>query len=296
MSLISTLRFITNHPLNNQQKLDAVFRFIKWQVGSRILPGTVALNFVNDARLLVSPGMTGATGNIYTGLHEFEDMAFLLHVLRADDLFIDIGANVGSYTILAGKVVGAKCIAIEPIPVTFNHLLDNISLNQISTKVVAHNLGIGRDTGILKFTTNLDTVNHVITDAEEGIEILEVPVRSLDEIAGKLDPFLMKIDVEGFETDVVAGGEEVFSKTSLNAIIMELNGSGSRYGYDEPSLHQKIIGYGFSPYSYLPVKRELVSLNGKNSESGNTLYIRDIKIATDRIKSAPTFSVNKTEI
>lgn len=296
MSLISTLRFITNHPLNNQQKLDAVFRFIKWQVGSRILPGTVAVNFVNDARLLVSPGMTGATGNIYTGLHEFEDMAFLLHVLRADDLFIDIGANVGSYTILAGKVVGAKCIAIEPIPVTFNHLLDNISLNQISTKVVAHNLGIGRDTGILKFTTNLDTVNHVITDAEEGIEILEVPVRSLDEIAGKLDPFLMKIDVEGFETDVVAGGEEVFSKTSLNAIIMELNGSGSRYGYDEPSLHQKIIGYGFSPYSYLPVKRELVSLNGKNSESGNTLYIRDIKIATDRIKSAPTFSVNKTEI
>lgn len=57
--------------------------------------------------------MTGATGNIYVGLHEFEDMAFLLHVLRRTDLFVDVGANIGSYTILAGGAAGAKLLLNE---------------------------------------------------------------------------------------------------------------------------------------------------------------------------------------
>jgi len=41
------------------------------------------------------PGETGVTGNIYTGLHEFSSMGYLLHVLREGDLFVDVGANVG---------------------------------------------------------------------------------------------------------------------------------------------------------------------------------------------------------
>jgi len=48
---------------------------------------------VNGSKFLVKTGETGLTGNIYTGLHEFPDMGFLLHFLRAEDLFVDIGAN-----------------------------------------------------------------------------------------------------------------------------------------------------------------------------------------------------------
>ena len=45
--------------------------------------------------------MHGVTGNVYCGLHDFAEMSFMLHLLRAGDLFADIGANVGSYTVLA---------------------------------------------------------------------------------------------------------------------------------------------------------------------------------------------------
>ena len=55
----------------------------------------------------------GATGNLYVGLHEFEEMAFLLHFLRRGDLFADVDANVGSYTILAAVAVGTEAIAFE---------------------------------------------------------------------------------------------------------------------------------------------------------------------------------------
>lgn len=103
-----------HYPLNSERRVDSIRRYVLWQLGSRIIPGPVAINFVNDAKLLVSPGMIGTTGNICTGLHEFEDMAFVLHTLCAKDIFADIGANVGSYTILAGAVSGAKCLAFEP--------------------------------------------------------------------------------------------------------------------------------------------------------------------------------------
>ena len=73
--------------------------------------------------LIANAGMAGATGNIYVGLREFEDMAFLLHLLRPDDLFVDVGANIGSFTVLASGAVGARSLAIEPIERTFNILI-----------------------------------------------------------------------------------------------------------------------------------------------------------------------------
>jgi hypothetical protein len=66
-----------DHPLNRADKWAALKRYLRWQIGSRSVPGDVLLPFVDRTYLRVRPGMTGATGNIYAGLHEFEGMAFL---------------------------------------------------------------------------------------------------------------------------------------------------------------------------------------------------------------------------
>ena len=68
---------------------------------------------------------------------------FFCIFLRPSDLFIDIGANVGSYTILASSEINAKTIAIEPVPSTFENLIDNISINKMQEKVKALNIGLG---------------------------------------------------------------------------------------------------------------------------------------------------------
>lgn len=107
MKVLNSLRFILDHPLNHDRKWAAFLRWLRWQLGSRLLPGAVLVPFVEDVALLVKPGMTGATGNVYCGLHEFEDMALVLHALRPDDLFVDIGANIGSYAMLGGG--GSRC-------------------------------------------------------------------------------------------------------------------------------------------------------------------------------------------
>ncbi len=82
MSLISTLKFIINHPLNKDNKIAALIRFVKWQCNTRLNPYPIIYPFTTKARLIVQKGMTGATGNLYCGLHDFNDMFFLLHFLR----------------------------------------------------------------------------------------------------------------------------------------------------------------------------------------------------------------------
>lgn len=291
MGLFGTLKFITAHPLNRNDQLGALTRFAYWQARSRLQKKAAVVDFVNGTRLLVARGMSGATGNVYCGLHEFEDMAFVLHLLRSGDGFVDVGANVGSYTVLAGGAAGARCVSIEPIPATFAHLMDNISLNGVVTTVSALNIGIGKESGTLRFTSGLDTVNHIATDGEQGLTI-EVPVKKLDDVLGNFEPLLIKIDVEGFETNVIAGAEKTLSRDSLLGVIMELNGSGSRYGFDELELHTKMLKYGFNAFTYSPFKRELLLLEGRNTSAGNTLYLRNIDEVAARIAAAPKFRTN----
>lgn len=297
MGILHTLRFITGHPLNAGRRLGALGRFTRWQIGSRMLPGSaVAVPFVNGSRLLITPGMTGATQNIYTGLHEFEDMAFLLHVLRPDDLFVDIGANVGSYTVLAGAAVGARCLSVEPLPSTYDHLLDNIYLNRMADRVRAFNIGLGPEEGTLRFSSHLDTMNHVLAKDETDVPALEVPVRPLDAVVGDEEPAVIKIDVEGFETEVILGAASALARSSLLAVIMELNGSGRRYGYDEAPLHQTMLDYGFQTFSYRPFTRELVALDSTNADSGNTLYLKNVDQVAERVKSASAFQARDRQI
>jgi FkbM family methyltransferase len=243
--------------------------------------------FVDGTRLLVLRGMTGATGNVYCGLHEFEDMAFVLHALRPGDLFVDVGANVGSYTILAAGVSGANCLALEPLPTTFSRLVDNIRLNNLESLVDSMNIGVGAAAGNLQFTTSLDTVNHVVASSEVTTHFITVPVEPLDYILRDRTPTFVKIDVEGFETEVVRGAIHVMQSSSLLAVIMELNGCGARYGFDESRIRNQMRDWGFIPATYDPFTRILCELGNRTVQSANTIFVRNPEHVRERLRSAP---------
>lgn len=292
LSLISTLRFITSHPLNDESKVKSIFRFLKWQIGSRMVSGAIVYDWVNGSRFIVKQGETGLTGNIYTGLHEFSDMAYLLHVLRRDDLFIDVGANVGSYTVLACAAVGARGYAFEPVPETYQRLVENVRINHLEDRVKSVNMGIGAGAGIIAFTKDRDTMNHALAPEEQSESRIDIEVTALDIALNGASPTVMKIDVEGYETPVLQGSENTLKQQTLNSVIMELNGSGGRYGYDEAKILELMFDHGFKTYSYDPLERRLFNLHGKNLRSGNTLFIRDEPFVTDRLVSAPKVLVH----
>lgn len=291
MLILDLLKFITTHPLNKDEKLKAIVRFAKWQIGSRLVDGEIIYDWINGSKFVVRTGETGLTGNIYTGLAEFPDMGFLLHVLSDKDLFIDVGANVGSYTILACAVKGAGGYAFEPVPATCKRLMENIRLNHLENKVKCLNIGIGREPGIIKFTSDMDTVNHALADDEKHANAINVEISTLDTVLKLESPSVMKIDVEGYETPVLEGASETLKKQTLHSVIMELNGSGDRYHYDESRIVEMLFDYGFKTYSYNPFKRNLIKLNGKNLNAGNTLFIRDETTVLEKLKNAPLINI-----
>jgi FkbM family methyltransferase len=287
MPLLSTLAFIANHPLNRGRKAQALANYFKWQIGSRLVPGQVIYKWINGSRIIIRPGETGVTGNLYCCLHDFADMGYLLHVLTPDDLFVDVGANVGSYTILACAAKGAKGICFEPVPSTFERLMDNLRINNLVERVEARNVGLSDREGDLLFTSGEDTTNHTVAGDEQASNVIQVRVVPLDASLEGLTPSLLKIDVEGFEMRVLAGARKILGTEGLHSVIMELNGSGRRYGFEDSQIINYMKDFGFSTFRYEPFKRELNAIDGDACSSGNTLFIRDESAIQMRLRQAP---------
>lgn len=237
--------------------------------------------------LVTETSMTGATGNYYCGLHEFADMAFLLHFLRKDDLFIDVGANVGSYTVLASGVVGARSLAFEPVPNTFERLQRNIRTNKIDGLAEAKRLAIGSSQGEIHFSTDNDTVNKVVSTDYVGSSE-KVPVSSLDALLEGLAPLMWKVDVEGFEIEVLKGSRSALRQEFLQAILLE---------GQSPEVNSLVTDAGFRKATYEPFSRDLTVIDDeKTGRSANQLWVRDHNLVAQRCKTSRKFCVNDIQL
>ncbi len=285
MGLRQLVTFVWNHPLNAGNRVAALGRVVRWQLASRLMVGPIALPFVEGTSLFAKRGMTGVTGNWYCGLHEVRDMAFVLHFLRKEDHFLDVGANVGSYTVLASGVVGARVTVVEPIPETFAHLELNLALNGLTSRVRACQCGLSDASGSLRFTKDLDCMNHILAQGED-LPAIDVPVRTLDNLVGSDVPVIIKIDVEGHERSVLLGASCTLADAGLLAVVMETNGSGARYGISDAELVSLMQKHGFSPYGYDPFDRRIIDAS---QVDGNTVFIRDRATVETRLRDSKRY-------
>ena len=253
--------------------MGAWLRFAKWQLKSRFRE-EVLIDWVGGQRLILQKGMTGATGNVYVGLHEFLDMIVPLHFLRTGDLFLDIGANVGTYSILASGVCGARTFSFEPDSNTAVHLKRNIEINRLNDLVQIYECALGARHGEVAFTLGLDTVNRIATSEDTKTKM--VRMETLDEIAADSDPVMMKVDVEGAEREVLCGAERVLANPSLRIIELETV---------VPESAKILDRHGFELSAYDPIHRKL-SKNPTARQSSNSLFVRDWEFVEDRLRTA----------
>ncbi len=282
--MIKIIFGIINHPLNHRNRMRAFFRFISFQFISRIYRYPILLPFTSKTSYLCWNGLTGLTGNWYYGLMEMEEMSFILHFLREEDCFFDIGANVGAYTILASQHSMCEVHAFEPHPNTFRFLQRNIRIQENQKSIFLHNFALGSTEGVVSFTANLDTVNHIAKSDE--LDVIDVDIKRLG-ILNYTKPTIIKIDVEGFEWNVLMGCQDLLIDSKLKGIIIELNGSGARYGFRDDSIDELLREYSFAPFTYDPFQRKLIPLVSYTSH--NTIYIRDLDFCIDRLKYSKEF-------
>ena len=290
MSVFSTLQFVLSHPLNRGRRIASLSRVLRWQIGSRLLPGAVAVPFVNQVQLLVEHGMSGATGNVYCGLHEFEEMALVLHCLRPGDLFVDVGANVGSYALLGGAA-GADVIAFEPVPSTYRQLRRNVQANDLSERVTPCQAALGSAEGQARITVGHDTMNHILSGEGAAEEAVLVDIHTLDSHCAERPPLAIKVDVEGFELEVLNGAREVLSGADLKLIVIEMNQSGMQYGVDDAQLREMLAEFGFRRYLYRPFDRRFVEAGDEIVSEGNAIYLRDLEFIAARVAASPDYRI-----
>ena len=289
------IKEIVDHPLNKSHPRATAIRYLSWNLGRRLLGDVEYLvPLANQVQLAISNHENYATLVYTQRLWDFQEMSFLLHFLREDDLFVDIGANVGGYTVLASAITGAESLAIEPIPATFQKLRRNVRLNGIEARVNCRNVGVGAEHGELKFTRALGGLNHVALAHEP--DTISVPVETLDALLAGRAPAMVKMDVEGYETNVLRGAGQTIARPELKALVMELNGAGTRYGFADDDIHKLIVAQGYRPYAYDPHQRKLRELADYSRAGLNTLYCRADAEVERRLASAPSFKVANQSI
>jgi len=278
-------RFVSHHPLGAKNKLGAWKRWLRWQLGSRLLKSPVIMPWLENASLVVEAGMTGATGNLYCGLHEFNDMALVLHFFGGGaGLFLDVGANIGSYTVLAAKVCGASVIALEPVPDTFNKLTRNLMINGLQDRVEANRAAVGDAMGMLSFSADRDTMNQVVGPDYTGASI-QVQVVTLDHLLGGRTAEVWKVDVEGFERQVLAGASQSLADPGVKLILLE--------GEDE-DIKNTMRSHGFEELCYEPFSRRFSTPEG-GLAIGNHVWVRDREQVEKRCQAAKRFELHDVE-
>jgi len=286
------LGFVLGHPLNRHRPFRALADYLGWQLRSRLVPGDHVHSWVMGTRFYARRGETGLTGNIYAGLHEYRDMAFAYHLLGHGDLFVDLGANVGSYTILVCGAAGADGIAVEPLPAAFARLEANVALNGLRERVHCVNVGLANKKGTLSFSADFDTMNHVVDKAMAGGNSVQVKVVALDSLLKKEKPVLLKMDLEGYELPVLRGGSRVLARGSLLAVICEVNQAGNRYGHHPRELFLLMKKSGFKSFLFDPFSRRLSLLAPGRQVDGNVIFARSLEKIRARLKKAPVLWVN----
>ena len=284
-------RFLLRHPLTRHAPLTTLGRWLRWQLGDRLVPGRVAVPWVGGTRLLAGVGETGVTGNLYAGLHDYGEMGLVLHLLRPGDLFVDVGANSGAYTVLACGAAGAHALSFEPGAAAFARLCDNLRLNGLEGRARARRVALGRAHGRVRMSASLDTLDRVLLPSERGVGgEVEVELSTLDLELGDASPLLVKIDTEGYEREVVAGGEAVLARPGPRALIVETNGGGRRFGSPDEAVAAGLRRLGYEPCGYDPRTRELTPLPG-GLGGCNTIFVRDRERLARRLREAAPFRV-----
>ena len=148
------------------------------------------------------------------------------------DVFYDIGANVGIFTIYAAKARGVQVVAFEPNPFSFRVLVRNLELNGITGQVTPLCLALGGTTGPSTLALShmgSGTIGNRLASAKfgEGAISLETLAFSLDDLGGWLPaPSHLKVDVDGNEPDILTGARAALADHRLKSVLCEFDGQG----------------------------------------------------------------------
>jgi FkbM family methyltransferase len=212
------------HSQASGHRLSAVARLCMWQLW-RKLPKAGAIAQLSDGeRLWCPPWSHLAAAWLSVGDHEAE-LPFVRALLRPEDTFVDVGANIGVYSVIAA-VRGARVLAFEPNASARATLTANLALNHVEDRVQVLSCALADFSGAARFTTDLESSNHLDIDPAARGDVVEVSqLDTLVEPTARVT--LIKIDAEGFDEAVLRGARGVLERERPVLIVETWAGAKS---------------------------------------------------------------------
>ncbi len=184
---------------------------------------------------------------------EPEETDFVKHIIKQGYTVLDIGANIGYYTLMFSKLVGpnGKIYAFEPDPENFAILKENIASNKIAN-VIAEQKAVSDKSGPIRlFKAKANLADHRIYDPGDKRDTVDIQSVSIDDYFNGMNEEIdfIKMDIEGAEGGALKGMEQLLKRHHEIKLMTEFYPSGLRqFGICADSYLSLLAAYGFEIY------------------------------------------------
>jgi len=186
------------------------------------------------------------------------EFAMTHSLIRNGDVILDIGANMGLWSMIPAAIHGPKIKihAFEPVPELFHKLIENIKENKIDSSYITYNIALSETDGELIFNrdNNNSGMGYISSVADPSFDQIKIQSKVLSDIRknhriDKVD--FVKIDVEGAELQVLRGDKNLFMNDHAPLLTIEvIDENQKRFGHSSNELIQQLIDWGYK-LSYL---------------------------------------------
>lgn len=286
---------IRRHPANAGRQTMALIRMAAWQAYKRTIRKPLIVSGCDGLfRIKAYPdNAEGGRFVYFGGMPDFTEMTLMQRTLRPGDVFVDGGAHIGTYSLLAASLVGASGAvhAFEGSPATTARLLENVRINGF-TNLIVHAAALSNTRGTVSFVVDRGSGagNRIKTDLDQKNATVQVAAVTIDDSVP--EPFFMgKLDVEGAEPLVLTGSERHLETGSPAVWILEIQERYvAKFGWTEQRLVAWLRERSYSVARYDPNTNNLAvdipldnALMGNNALVVNTRRVDELE---RRLRSA----------
>ncbi len=231
--------------IGNNKIISSVFNYLKSNLKSEFveIDGNKLFLDKNDSLCLS-----------INGIYEEFETSIVKKEVNQGDVVIDIGANIGYYTLIFAKLVGekGKVFAFEPDPTNFQLLKKNVEINGFHN-VILEQKALSDNSGKMMLSLNDENTagHHLDFKKENTTNSIEVGVLSLDEyfLNKNIDINFIKMDVEGAESNVIKGMTNILKNSKDLKMIVEYNPNAiHQLGLNPENYFNMLIKNGFLLY------------------------------------------------
>ncbi len=235
---------------------------------------------------------------IYCEYYELKEREFLRDFLRTGDIFVDVGANIGLYTLIAASCVGesGSVYSFEPAKKIFKRLRDNVTLNGFSN-IICYQMALSDKTGEFPFYTSEDGYDawnsFAIPIAGKAFSKEVIQCKKWDDFVLEHDLIdrvtMMKIDVEGWESRLLEGASSSLSRSNAPILQVEFTDKAAlSAGSLCQELYHTLERLGYLMYTYDPKNFRLIHEPMREVYPYvNLIAVKHIKRVNDRLKNLP---------